>query len=114
VAAAQPAAASAAAAAAAAALAAKKKSNKKKKKRLPKGYPDCPPPNPERWLPRTERKGYKSTLAVGGSRGAHAMCSFIDSCCWRTQSGERRTTAEPHRASRKATPQSRQRTSCAR
>lgn len=38
----------------------KPKAKRKRKKRLPKDYPDCGPPNPERWLPRHMRSGYKA------------------------------------------------------
>lgn len=55
----------------------KKKS--KKKKRLPKNYsPDGPPPDPERWLPKTLRSGYKKRkqkrdpVSFRGSQGADA------------------------------------------
>lgn len=37
----------------------KPKKRKKRKKRLPKGYPDCAPPDPERWLPKYMRSTYK-------------------------------------------------------
>eukprot|EP01094_Clydonella_sp_ATCC50884_P024201 TRINITY_DN600_c0_g2_i2.p1 TRINITY_DN600_c0_g2~~TRINITY_DN600_c0_g2_i2.p1 ORF type:complete len:712 (-),score=188.31 TRINITY_DN600_c0_g2_i2:74-2041(-) len=38
----------------------KPKAKRKRKPRLPKDYPDCGPPNPERWLPRHMRSGYKA------------------------------------------------------
>ena len=40
-------------------LAPKKKSKKKRKKRLPKNYNPNVDPDPERWLPRRERTGFK-------------------------------------------------------
>lgn len=38
---------------------AKKKSKKKRKKKLPKNYNPNVDPDPERWLPRKERTGFK-------------------------------------------------------
>ncbi|PXF42937.1 Signal recognition particle subunit SRP72 [Gracilariopsis chorda] len=56
-----------------------KKKSKKKKKRLPKNYnPNGPPPDPERWLPKTLRSGYKKKkqkrdqVSFRGSQGADA------------------------------------------
>merc|ERR1739842_186253 len=40
---------------------AKKKRKKKRKKRLPKNYDPKYDPDPERWLPRKERTGYRRT-----------------------------------------------------
>jgi len=37
----------------------KKKKNKKKKPKLPQNYDPTKPVDPERWLPRYERSGYK-------------------------------------------------------
>merc|ERR1711974_143414 len=37
----------------------KKKKKKKKKKRLPKNYDPNSAPDPDRWLPRNQRSGYK-------------------------------------------------------
>ncbi|KAI0562653.1 Signal recognition particle SRP72 subunit [Gracilaria domingensis] len=52
---------------------------KPKKKRLPKNYdPDGPPPDPERWLPKTLRSGYRKKkpkrdqAPFRGSQGADA------------------------------------------
>ena len=58
-----------------------KKDNRKRKrkKRLPKNYdPNGPPPDPERWLPKTQRSGYKkknrkrNEVNFRGSQGADA------------------------------------------
>lgn len=55
-----------------------KKKKRKRKKRLPKNYdPDGPPPDPERWLPKTMRSGYKkkkrrNEVNFRGSQGADA------------------------------------------
>lgn len=66
----------------AAAIAAKVRERKKskRKKRLPKNYdPDGPPPDPERWLPKTLRSGYKKkkkkTDNFKGSQGADAAAA---------------------------------------
>lgn len=59
----------------------KEKKKKKKKKRLPKNYdPNGPPPDPERWLPKTLRTGYKKKKktdgnAFRGSQGADAAAA---------------------------------------
>lgn len=51
---------------------------RKRKKRLPKNYdPDGPPPDPERWLPKAMRAGYKKKKRRGepnfrGAQGADA------------------------------------------
>eukprot|EP00178_Gracilaria_changii_P020051 TRINITY_DN581_c0_g1_i1.p1 TRINITY_DN581_c0_g1~~TRINITY_DN581_c0_g1_i1.p1 ORF type:complete len:702 (+),score=164.63 TRINITY_DN581_c0_g1_i1:477-2582(+) len=57
----------------------KKKKKKAKKKRLPKNYDaDGPAPDPERWLPKTLRSGYRKKkvkrdqAAFRGSQGADA------------------------------------------
>ncbi len=57
----------------------KEKKKRKRKKRLPKNYdPDGPPPDPERWLPKTQRSGYKkknrkrNEVNFRGSQGADA------------------------------------------
>jgi len=56
-----------------------KKKKKSKKKRLPKNYdPDGPPPDPERWIPLTQRAAYKkkhrrkegANVNFRGSQGA--------------------------------------------
>lgn len=55
-----------------------KKKRKKRKKRLPKDYdPNGPPPDPERWLPKTLRSSYKKkrrrdAINFRGSQGADA------------------------------------------
>lgn len=54
-----------------------KKTKKKRKKRLPKDYdPNGPPPDPERWLPKTLRSSYKKKKKPGnqfrGAQGADA------------------------------------------
>lgn len=66
----------------AAAIAAKARERKKskRKKRLPKDYdPDGPPPDPERWLPKTLRSGYKKKKKKSdnfkGSQGADAAAA---------------------------------------
>lgn len=63
------------------ATAARERKKKKKKKRLPKDYdPNGPPPDPERWLPKTLRSGYKKKKARNennfkGSQGADAAAA---------------------------------------
>lgn len=42
----------------------KKKRRKKRKKRLPKDYNPDVDPDPERWLPRRERTGYRKSRSV--------------------------------------------------
>lgn len=67
----------------AAAIAAKARERKKskRKKRLPKDYdPNGPPPDPERWLPKTLRSGYKKKKKKNdnnfkGSQGADAAAA---------------------------------------
>lgn len=60
---------------------ARERKKKKKKKRLPKNYdPESPPPDPERWLPKTLRAGYKKKKAKDqnnfrGSQGADAAAA---------------------------------------
>lgn len=59
------------------AAAVKERKKKKRKKRLPKNYdPEGPPPDPERWLPKTLRSGYKKKKtdqnSFRGSQGADA------------------------------------------
>lgn len=67
---------------AARAAAARERKKKKRKKRLPKNYdPEGPPPDPERWLPKTLRSGYKKKRAKNernnfrGSQGADAAAA---------------------------------------
>lgn len=67
---------------AARAAAARERKKKKRKKRLPKNYdPDGPPPDPERWLPKTLRSGYKKKKPKNernnfrGSQGADAAAT---------------------------------------
>lgn len=63
------------------AAAARERKKKKKKKRLPKNYdPNGPPPDPERWLPKTQRSGYKKKKTrtddnFKGSQGADAAAA---------------------------------------
>merc|ERR1712130_974551 len=50
----------------------RKKNKKKKKKRLPKNYNPNVAPDPERWLPRTQRSTYKKKkkkVMRGGHQG---------------------------------------------
>lgn len=69
-------------AASAKAAAARERKKRKRKKRLPKNYdPDGPPPDPERWLPKTMRSGYKKKKtkndqkAFRGAQGADAAAA---------------------------------------
>lgn len=61
--------------------AARERKKRKRKKRLPKNYdPEGPPPDPERWLPKTLRSGYKKKKAKDqnsfrGSQGADAAAA---------------------------------------
>lgn len=67
--------------AAARAQAARERKKKKRKKRLPKDFdPDGPPPDPERWLPKTLRSGYRkkktrNEIHFKGSQGADAAAA---------------------------------------
>lgn len=67
--------------AAARAAKARERKKRKRKKRLPKNYdPDGPPPDPERWLPKTLRSGYKKKKTktennFRGSQGADAAAA---------------------------------------
>lgn len=67
--------------AAAKAQAARERKKIKRKKRLPKNYdPEGPPPDPERWMPKTLRSGYKknknrSDQNFRGSQGADAAAA---------------------------------------
>lgn len=61
---------------------ARERKQKKRKKRLPKHYdPEGPPPDPERWLPKTLRSGYKKKKvktdanSFRGSQGADAAAA---------------------------------------
>ncbi|CDF41139.1 unnamed protein product [Chondrus crispus] len=62
-------------------IAVRERKKKKRKKRLPKNYdPEGPPPDPERWLPKTLRSGYKRKKAKDqnnfrGSQGADAAAA---------------------------------------
>lgn len=62
-------------------IAVRERKKKKRKKRLPKNYdPEGPPPDPERWLPKTLRSGYKKKKAKDqnnfrGSQGADAAAA---------------------------------------
>lgn len=68
--------------AAARAEAARLRKKKKRKKRLPKNYdPDGPAPDPERWLPKTLRAGYKKKKSKDnnfrGAQGADAAAAEV-------------------------------------
>lgn len=68
---------------AARAAAVRERKKKKRKKRLPKNFdPNGPPPDPERWLPKTLRSGYKKKKAKDqnnfrGSQGADAAAAEV-------------------------------------
>lgn len=65
-------------------LAKKKRKKRKRKGKLPKHYDPNIPPDPERWLPRHERSGFRKKrdrrnrdVAMKGTQGAAAGASDL-------------------------------------